>query len=233
MKYVSKTVDNLKYHVVDSTALLAESTPIFAAFETGLAGMSDDISMNARLFATGLTYLGGMGYAYAKGRDLSRKLFKIKDTTKEKIQGFHDSVYLGAFNLAVAPAIYLASGARDPKEIAIGTASAIALGLVNGAPMGYAVDLFRDLTGLKECERPSYPRLLKRQNSKTKKGLAALLTAGAIALTAGVYSLTPNKQEPQTAYQERPAIEQRVDESDLRQSGQNLENLTKELYSDK
>ncbi len=232
MKYVSKAVDNLKYHVVDSTALLAESTPIFAAFETGLAGMSDEISMNARLFAAGLTYLGGMGYAYAKGRDLSRKLFKIKDTTKEKIQSFHDAAYLGAFNLVAAPAIYLIVGARDPKEIAIGTASAIALGVVNGAPMGYAVDLFRDLTGLKECERPSYPNILKKQKSRTKKGLAALLTAGAIALTAGVYALTPNA-EHKTAHLNRPAVEERIDASDYRKSERSLENLTQELYSEK
>ena len=63
----------LKAHLVDSTALLAESTPVFAAFETGIAGMSDEISLNARLLATGLTYFGGMGYAYAKGRDIYRK----------------------------------------------------------------------------------------------------------------------------------------------------------------
>ena len=233
MKYVNKVADSLKYHVVDSTALLAESTPIFAIFETRLAGMSDDISMNARLFAAGLTYLGGMGYAYAKGRDLSRKLFKIKDATKEKIQSFHDAVYSGAFNLVVAPAIYFASGVRDPKEIAIGTASAIALGLVNGAPMGYAVDLFRDLTGLKDCERPSYPNMLKRQSSKTKKSLAALLTAGTIALTAGVYALTPSKQEHKTSFNEKPFIEQRAYAYDHRTSGRSLENLTQELYSGK
>jgi len=203
---IKNIINNLKYHVVDSTALLAESTPIFAAFETGLAGMSDEISINARLFSAGLIYFGGMGYAYAKGRDLSRKLFKIKDTTREKIQGFHDAVYSGAFSLAVAPVIYFASGARDPKEIAIGTAGAIALGLVNGAPMGYAVDLFRDLTGLKKCERPSYPNSLKRQNSKTKKTLAALFTAGAIALTFGVYALTPDKNQNLNKKQETAQI---------------------------
>jgi len=209
---VRKVKDNLTYHLVDSTALLAESTPIFAAFETGLAGMSDEISMNARLFATGLTYLGGMGIAYSKGRDFYRKNFKITDKTRERVQSLNDAAYTGLFNLAVAPAIYLASGARDPKEIAIGTASAIALGLVNGAPMGYAVDVFRDLTGLKDCERPSYPNLLKRQSSKTKKGLVALLVAGAIAATAGIYALNPNKSEAPN-YQQPTAIEQVIETS--------------------
>lgn len=194
---LKKLKENLKYHIIDSTAMLAESTPIFAAFETGLAGMSDEVSINAKLFAAGLTYLGGLGYVYAKGRDLSKKLFKIKDATKEKIQGLHDAVYSGAFNLIVVPAIYFVSEARNIEEIAIGTAGAVAIGLVNGAPMGYAVDLFRDLTGLKNCERPSYPKLLKRQNSKIKKSLAVLLTAGAIALTAGIYALTPDKKDAQ------------------------------------
>ncbi len=196
MKTINKIINNLKNHLVDSTAMLAESTPVFAAFETGIAGMSDEVSINARLFATGTTYLG-IGYAYAKGRDLSRELFKIKETTKEKIQSLHDAVYSGAFNLFFAPIMYSVSGARDIKEIAIGTAGGIALGLVNGAPMGYAVDLFRDLTGLKDCERPSYPNSLKKQNSKTKKSLAVLFTAGAIALTAGIYALTSDKQDKQ------------------------------------
>src|SRR3989344_4326364 len=99
---VRKVKDNLTYHLVDSTALLAESTPIFAAFETGLAGMSDEISMNARLFATGLTYLGGMGIAYSKGRDFYRKIFKITDKTRERVQSLNDAAYTGLFNLAVA-----------------------------------------------------------------------------------------------------------------------------------
>ncbi len=191
---MQKARDIATYHIVDSTAILAESTPVFAAFETGIAGMSDEVSMNARMFAAGLVYLG-MGSAFAKGRDLSRKLFKITDKTKERIQSVHDAAYSGAFTLAISPLLYAASGARDPKEIAIGTAVAVGFGLVNGSPVGYAVDLFRDLTGLKDCERPSYPYLLKRQNSKTKRGLAALLTAGTIALTAGIYAITPDKQD--------------------------------------
>ncbi len=191
---LNKLKEELKHHLVDSTALLAESTPIFAAFEVGLAGMDDQVSLNARLFAAGLTYFGGMGYLYGKGRDLYRKLLHISDKTKERKQTIHDAIYTGLFNLVVSPPIYLASGARDLKEIIIGTASSIVVGAVNGAPLGYSLDTFRDLTGLKECNRPSYPKLLKKQNSKIKKSLVILLTAGSVALTAGIYSLTPNKK---------------------------------------
>lgn len=74
----------LKYHVIDSTALLAASNPIYSVFETCIAGMSDSVSINARLVATGLSYLG-MGTMFARGRDFSRRLFKITDKTKERI----------------------------------------------------------------------------------------------------------------------------------------------------
>lgn len=209
-----------KNHLIDSTALLAESTPVFAAFETGLFGaaehigldrVSDEVSLNARLIAAGITYFGGMGYAYARGRDLSRRLFKVTETSRERVQGFHDAIYLGIFNLAVAPLIYVASGARDIKEIAFGTTVAIGLGLTNGAPLGFAVDMGRDLMGLKECNRSLYPQLLKRRSSKIKKGLAALLTAGAIALTAGVYKMTPNNNNH--SYQQPTPITQTIEDN--------------------
>ena len=196
-----KIVNYLKNHVIDSTAVVIESTPIFSAFEVGMAGMSDDVSINARLIGAAITY-GGICSVLTKGRDAWRKLFKVSDTTKERIQMFHDTAYLAAFNLVAAPTIYYASGSRALKEIAIGTACSIAFGSINGTPLGYAIDTFRDLTGIKECERSSYPKLLKRQDTRTKKSLAALLTAGTIVLTAGIYSLTPNCQDTQPTTQE-------------------------------
>lgn len=236
MEYKNKVVDNLKQHVVDSTALLAESTPVFAAFEVGIAGMSDATSMNARMLAAGIAY-AGVGYLFGKGRDLSRKVFKITDQTKERTQHIHDVGYTAAFNLAISPPMYaisqtLAGEDIDLTKIAIGTAAATAFGAVNGSPMGYAVDVFRDLSGVRECNRPSYPKFLKKQSAKVKKGILAGLIGASIGVAGLIYSMTPNT-EPQTAYQEKPAIEQRVDSLDYRQAGQNLESLTQELYSDK
>ena len=186
---LEKVKRGVRFHLVDSTALLAESTPVLAAFETGIAGMSVHVSLNARMLAAGLTYFGGTGYIYAKGRDLSRRVFRIQDDTKESRQHFHDSAYLGGFNLIFAPLLYLASGARDAKAIAIGTTTAVAFGLVNGGPMGYVVDVFRDLFGLKECHRSSYPKCLKTQNPTVKMGLFALFTVVAMATTWFVYFL--------------------------------------------
>jgi len=189
VRVLTRVKRGIQYHLVDATAMLAESTPVLAAFETGIADMSVQVSLNARLIAGMLTYFGGTGYLYAKGRDLSRKLFKIQDGTKERIQHFHDSAYLGAFNLVIAPLLYVASGARDRREIVIGTATAIAFGLVNGGPMGYVLDMFRDLTSLKQCNRSSYPGLLRRQNRTVKMGLFVLLIVLAVVTTWCIYLL--------------------------------------------
>ena len=80
---VQRIKDTAKYHLVDSTAILAESTPIYAAFETFVAGMSNKVSMTTRVLAATSAY-AGLGYVYGKGRDASRRLLKINDTTKER-----------------------------------------------------------------------------------------------------------------------------------------------------
>ena len=209
IEHYKKAKENLVYHLIDSTGLLFESTPAYAAMETSRwVGMPDDISMNARLIAAGLTYVGGMGIAYSKGRDFYRKTFGITAKAKEIVQAPNDAVYNGLFNLVGGPFIYLIAGSRNLNEIAMGTALGIVLGIVNGFPLGYSADVFRDLAGLKECERPLYPKFLKRQNSKIKKGLAALLVASSIALTAGIYALTPDKQ---TINYQQQTIQQVID----------------------
>ena len=192
----------LKYHLVDSTAMLVESNPVFAAFEVGIVGMSDLTSLYARLIATATIY-GGLGSVYGKGRDFSKKIFKITDQTKERTQKIHDLVYTAAFNLFIATIMYTSSQLLakltkgedlDFGEIARGTGVAVVLGAINGIPMGYAVDAFRDLTGLKKCDRKSYPNLVKKQNLKIKKSLAGLLIGGSIVLNAGIYALTSDKE---------------------------------------
>ena len=64
------------------------------------------------------------------------------------------------------------------------------------------------MTGLKECERPSYPNFLKRQSSKVKKAIAVGLVAGAMGLTAGIYRLTSD--EKPINYDSPQSIEQTV-----------------------
>jgi len=202
----AKIKNVLKYHIVDSTALLTFSNPIFSVMETIVSGMSDAESIKSRESIAGLTYLG-LGYLYGKGRDLSRKIFKINDQTKEKIQYVHDAVYSAAFNAALSPLIYhFLAGVDDPRKIALGTMSTIGYSLLLGAPMGYSVDVLRDLTGLKKCERKSYQQIIQNKSSKTKKFIAAGLIAASIAAMAAVYSLTPDK----THIQQSQTLEERI-----------------------
>jgi hypothetical protein len=203
-----------KEHFINSTALLTESTPLFALYEKGIAKMSDEVSINARIFATGLTYFGGMGYFYSKGRDFYRKKLNVTDKTNEGVQFISDAGYTGLFNALAGPAIYFACGSRDLKEIAIGTGCAICLGIANGPLMGYAVDTFRDLTGLNECNRKSYPKIIKKQPSKIKKAIAVGLVLASLGATKQVYDRFPdyeNRNLNQTTQTTNQTIEQVVD----------------------
>lgn len=179
-----KVRDGLVGHIIDSAAILAEATPIFAASETMVSGMSYDNSLNSRVLSAYLT-IGGMGFLYGKGRDLWRKMRDITDKSSEKVQQINDAAYAGTFNLFFMPGVYLASGVTEPKEIAIATASSVVVGVLNGTPLGYAMDAFRDLTGFKKSER--VPTAIREMNPTAKKGLAALLVAGSLGLTSAIY----------------------------------------------
>jgi len=233
MSYIKRarkwTGEKLKGHLADSTAILTESNPFFTAVEVGLAGMSDAMSMNARFLATGLVY-GGMGSVFAKGRDLWRKKFNINDETAEKIQHAHDIAYTTALNLVVTPPMYavsqmLAGEDLDPSKIAIGALTATGLGAANGSIMGYAVDVFRDLTGLRECNRKSYPNIIKRQSSKVKKGIAAGLIAASIGTMAGIYGLTSDDNSNSGYDSQQTILEEQVSTADAGNLEKNLVQL--------
>lgn len=181
-----KLKQELKRHLVDSTAMQAAITPPIAAMEVGLAGMANDVSLNARLIGTGLVYVG-LGSLFAKGRDLSRKVFKVTKKSSEKIKQIHDMAYASAYCLVIAPPLYYVSGERDIKKIAVGTLMQITGGAAIGGLVGYSVDAFRDLIGIEDSER--LPELIRNQDGRVKKGLAALAVAGAIGATAGIYTL--------------------------------------------
>ena len=187
---IKKVGKGLAYHLVDTTALNTFGNPIFGSLEVTLYGMSDEVSLNARIFACTIGYFG-LGSVLTQGRDLSKKILGITKETKEKIKQFHDAAYLVAFNSVFSPTMYLASGETDLKKIAIGTGINMAVSPFAGIIMGYAVDSFRDLTGLEESER--VPKLVKKQRPSVKKGLAAVITAASIGLMVGIYSLTPDK----------------------------------------
>jgi len=190
---MGKITKNLKQHFVDTTGLLTESNPVFTAFEVGVAGMSDEVSIRARVVASGLAFLG-LGSLYGKGRDMSRGLFHITDQTSEKAQSLHDALYSSLFSMCIAPPIYLASGSRDLKEIVVGTLCGAGFSAINGMPQGFAVDVYRDLVGIKSCERRIYPEYLRNQSQKAKRTLAIGLAVASIGLMGLIYNATPDQE---------------------------------------
>jgi hypothetical protein len=180
-----------KTHVVDTTAMLASTNPIFAFFENVALGMSDEVSTKARLAAATLAYTG-LATAVTRGRDLSQKLFKITPESSERKQYVHDTGFLIVLNAIIAPVMYKVAGAEG-SEILKGTGAAMGLSFVNGYIIGYAIDAFRDLTGIKKSSR--IPKKIQNLSSRAKLGLAGLSLAALVGINAGVYELTPDKVE--------------------------------------
>jgi hypothetical protein len=234
-KNKTKTLVNvIKNNAVDSTGMMIESNPLFSAVEVGLVHYTDMASINARLFFTASAYLG-IGFLYGKGRDASRKLFHVTDQTKEWKQHVHDIGYTAAFNVIAAVPIYAASQAVagediDMTKVFVGSGLSTVIGALNGSPMGYFVDVVRDLTGVRECKRKSYPVFLKEQSSPVKKLVLGGLAAASIGLMATVYSITPD-QNPGTIPQNGIKTEKTIT-LDAPVQNNSLDKLTNAYYYD-
>jgi len=195
---------NWKNHLSDSTAMISATTPIFIAFETnagkllgkapylGAKDISDDLSLNARLEIFKWS-LCGLAYAYMGLNKVSRKKFKVSDKSSEFRQWRHDSIYTIAFNGAVAPFLYKFSGATDWGEILAGTAIAMGLAVPVGPIMKYSAGAGRDLLGLEDYERKTYPNLLRKRSGPMKKAIYGGLVAASVGLSGLFYSMTDSK----------------------------------------
>ena len=53
--------------------------------------------------------------------------------------------------------------------------------------------MYRDLTGINESAR--VPKYVRNKSSSFKLGLATAITIASIALTAGIYKITPDKEK--------------------------------------
>lgn len=172
-----KLKENLKQHLVDSTALTSFATPIWAFIETCVLNMPNGDSLNARFLGTGVTY-AGIGSLFSKGRDLSRRIFHVKPETNGAVKYIHDSLYNTVYNLVITPPFYYFAGVKDTEQIIAGTAVSLGYALVSGGPLGYYLDFFREMA---------------KQKSALKRGIALSLTGAAIALTYGIYYFMQDK----------------------------------------
>lgn len=183
----------LPYHAVNSLAQLSLATPIFALYETIMANMSIEQSMNTRYWAAVITF-AGVGYLDAKVRDYVRKKFNVTDQTKVKTQKKIDRRTKMIFNTARAGLTYLLGlKGRDPTKLLRGVGLGVLYGKFFGASSGYMMDLYQDLSGLKESKR--IPEKIQNLKSSTKKLLMAGLIVISIGTTAGIYKTIPPVKE--------------------------------------
>jgi len=187
---------------IDVTGIMCEANIAFATYEK-IYGVEVLTSLGNRALATANAY-AGMGYLLSKIIDYSDKLFKI-DRTKEKnllkdtAIGIHDAFYSGMVTLGCSYLIYtftnpLSLQPKEPKEILFMAIGAGILGASNGWSAIYSRDIFRDLVGSKECSRPLYPKIIKKQSRKIKKRLAAGFVAASLGITTGIIASNSNKE---------------------------------------
>jgi len=203
---LNKVLNGAKHYLVDTTGQLLV-TPVYTAMEM-FSGMSVETSLESRIKLTALCY-GGLGIAYSKMRDFSRKVFKINKDTPERIQTLHDSLYNIAFNMPLALVLYGTSGA-DLEQTIKGTAGATLIGATFGPVNCYFLDTFRDFCGTIPTPRKT-PSIIKNAKRRTKQVLAVGLVAAAVATTAGIYAVknqyfsnnTDNTNVPEAKLEQR------------------------------
>jgi len=174
-----------KLHVLDSTAWVIVSLPVTALYETQIAGIPDEISLNARIIGTIDTYVG-LGKLIVYGRRKWRKKLNITDETYEGKQLFQDGLYNVALHAAGNPILYYVLGCRDFKEIAVATGCACVLALASGAGSGFTSDNFRDWMGYESSKR--VPEFINGQSRRIKKNLVGLVIGTSVAMTAAIYT---------------------------------------------
>lgn len=191
-----------RQHITDSTAMLTVFTPSGAFMEHVLAGMTDEVSLRSRLMVGGLFY-GGYGGLVGHGLYVSRRQYNITGTSPERDKNIHDMKYFVAVTLATQPWIYLVAGARDVKEVVVGTFFAAGMGLAGGGVVGYVTDLFRDLTGYEPSQR--IPQAIQDAPPLLKKALAAGIIVTSLGLTSLTYRLVPDS--PKALHAPSPKVQ--------------------------
>jgi hypothetical protein len=192
-KAISLIRKNAGQHMIDTSAILVCNNPIMGFVENVVIGMPDEVSIKARCIAS-LVALLGTGSLFSRGRDMSRKAFGVGQASPEKKQMLHDLCYqvgFTAFNLA----LYRVCGA-ETKEMISGTLFAVGISAAKGPIKGYAIDTFRDLTGIEESNR--LPKYIKSLPLGVKRGIAVAAIVASLATLCLIYKATPQEEQDKT-----------------------------------
>ncbi len=182
---IGKIYEKVRDHVVDTTAVLVASNPLFTISENILSGMSDELSIDNRIKGSLLFYFGA-GFLFSKSRDMYNKLLNVKEDSRYK--GLHDTL-LGAIFGAGFNAMITATNSQSLEDITAGAFAGFIPGSITGFPVGYAIDTFRDFTGITSSKR--IPERIRNLPKKVKNTLAIGLVAVSLAFMSGVYNATP------------------------------------------
>ncbi|MDP6293190.1 MAG: hypothetical protein QF486_03105 [Candidatus Woesearchaeota archaeon] len=184
-----------KEHICDTTTQIVVPLPLLAASEKLIADMPDEASIKTRMFAGGLLYFG-LGWLYERGRKAGRRMLDITDNSSEWVQGAYDFVYCATAFGVSSPPIYYMMGARDPKEIALGTFGMVVIGSASGPFIGGFTDGFKELMGIGECKRSWFPEIVRRQGAYVKRGIAAGLVTASLLATSFLYHVVDDPVKP-------------------------------------
>lgn len=202
-----------KSHVVDTTALLVASHPIYTAFEVNAGkifgripfigeytkDLTDDVSIGVRKMISLWSYCG-LTIAFMAASNFSRKKCRITDESSELAQTTHDTIFPVVFNAACGPALYYfgsPAADRSLENVVSGTLVAMVMGAVTGGIMRYSVGAARDLTEIEPYKRKTYPDFIRNQSPAAKRRIATLAMGASLGLMGLIYSLTddtPNQQ---------------------------------------
>lgn len=186
---------NYKDWAVNTAGFLILSNPIASAIERWGYGMTNEESIDARIWASIISIAAGEGFEL--GRHYFNKGIDRLTKPEERCQKTRDFFYSGLFSVAFTAGLYTFIGAKL-EDIVTGSLVAPLIGAPMGITTGYSIDASRELTGLDEYDKADVkkkkrlPEKIRNLSKKTKLGIFGLAIAGSIAVMSGIYSLTPD-----------------------------------------
>lgn len=236
--------------ITKSTALLVVATPFQVAIDTVLfelvgkgldltgvnkyvemMAMTNSGSIDAKYNVALLTYFG-IGFAYANLREVSRRYFGAADPKNERAINRHDLWYTAAFSTMTLGLGYAIKRKANAWQIGLALAINFVTQRKRGPWIGYSIDCFKDLLGFEECKRTTYPQRIKSLKKPFKVAVAAGVVAASLALTAGMYKLTPSYwSNPQRLEEKRQQWEQEKNSSQGQLSTTHSEQFERTAYA--
>ena len=177
-------LSRVEKHVIDATAFVVASQPVYAFFELYVGHVPPQTSLGSRLWSIGTTY-AGVGAFVSFGREWWKSRAHINTGASEKKRIIHDMGYKAAFNFLTQPITYVAvgyfTGDITVEGVIGGTLATTVVAFFSGGYECYALDAFRELWGIHPLKR--LPVCVQRMKSTHKKGLVTLFSvASCLAL---------------------------------------------------